>query len=491
MFKKVLSLTLCAIMLFSISIPAFASDTAPAQINYKITNPYKDVTAYLGNPDRHYKTNLHTHSTVSDGRITMPEMVKEYYAQNFDILAMSEHGVIGKNWNEQPTHYFLMRICTFFNALSDKQDYFKRQYDILSNEEFKAITEGTYGFDETGKFTINSTEAFSEVSNRRYGRGLNCMTTGIELSAASALQSHLNGYFCDWGECYASLFTNEGNYEFFVKNVEKAGGVTVINHPGHYLNSKHVPENAKDKNQLFYFSDIFNRYESCLGIEVFNNNDNEAKGNRLFWDELLKYVIPYGKRNVYGFSNSDAHNYNQVDTEFMDFILPEYSMDNMRKAMENGEFFATGRKAKNANELGDPFVASGPVPQVTSITVDEENDIITITAKNAKRIEWIADGNLIENSVESCDNGELKSIMKLRDHSNKISTYVRFQIYGDGGYCFSNPFICDDGNMSRFIIEDTRSAAEKLADSADRIFTRNIIGALIKLLEWAIENKLA
>lgn len=489
--KKTVALLLCACLFLSLALPAAAAadaaNTAGA-VSYKITNPYAEVTDLLGNGENHYKTNLHTHSTVSDGRVTMPEMVTEHYAQNYDILAMAEHGVIGKPWNEAPTHYWLMRVCTFFNALSDGKDYYKRQYDTLTDAEYKGITEGTYGFDENQQFTLTPQGNFAETSNRTYGRGMHCVTSGIELSAASVMQSHLCGYFCEWGGGISGMLTHEGDYEYFVKNVDAAGGVTVINHPGHYLNCKRIPENAKDPDQLFYFADIFNRYDSCLGIETFNNSDNESRNNRLFWDELLQYVIPYGKRNVFGFSNSDTHDLNRVDTEFMDYILPAYSEANLRTAMENGAFFATGRLAKTDAELVDGFKAQGPVPQVTSLTVDDVNDIITVTAANAARIEWVANGNVIETAVSQNEKGETVSTIKLREHSEAITCYVRFQIFGAGGYCYSNPFICDDGDMARFIIEDTRSAADIAADKADRLFTQNIFGALIKIIEWSVEN---
>lgn len=491
MYKKVISAILCTAMALSCVIPAFSvsPEETPATVSYTITNPYSTVTDLLGDPGNHYKTNLHTHSTVSDASVTMPEMVKEYYAQNFDILAMTEHGVIGKKWNEEPDHYYLMRICTIFNALSDGEDYYKRQWDKLTDEEYEQITGGTYGFDADKNYTFKSTEKFAEESKRAYGRGLNCVTTGIELSAASVLQSHLNGFFCDWGGGISGMLTHEGDYEYFVKNVEKAGGVTFINHPGHILNCGSIKENAKDENQLFYFSDIFNRYESCLGIETFNNRDTESSNNRIFWDELLQYVIPYGKRNVFGFSNSDAHELYRVDTEFMDFILPSYSEKNLRTAMENGAFFATGRLANNPDELNG-IKAEGPVPRVIALECDDENDIITVTAENAERIDWIANGDMIENSVTQNDDGTITSVMKLRDHSDKITCYVRFRIFGKGGHCCSNPFICDDGDMQRFIIKDNRPASQVLADKADRLFTQGLVGSVVKVIKWAIEKKM-
>ena len=80
---------------------------------FKITNPYQSVTEFIGIPDNHYKTNLHTHSTYSDANNTMTEMVEAFYDNDFDILAFAEHGIVAKHWDEEPTKiplfYFQLR----------------------------------------------------------------------------------------------------------------------------------------------------------------------------------------------------------------------------------------------------------------------------------------------------------------------------------------------------------------------------------------------
>lgn len=39
-----------------------------------------------------YKANLHTHSTVSDGRYTPQEMIRFYSGKEYDVLALTDHG---------------------------------------------------------------------------------------------------------------------------------------------------------------------------------------------------------------------------------------------------------------------------------------------------------------------------------------------------------------------------------------------------------------
>ena len=436
--KKILSLILSVILCAGAVIPAFAADS----VDYKISNPYEAVADLLGNPENHYKTNLHTHSTISDATEDYATMIKGYYENNFDILGFADHGVIGKNWNERPTQLPLYLY----------QYIAGRKVTKLTDDEFKAITGGTY--------------AFSAESGRTQGRGLQCVPTAIELNMVTMTKSHVNGYFCDWGEGDIGF---ENGHEYAVKHVDKAGGISVINHPGDWLGSATHPEKARDIKNVRYFGEIFNKYDSCLGMEILNRVDSVTSSDRILWDNVLQYVIPRGERTVWGFGNSDAHKLSDIDTSYMDFILPEYSLENVKTTMERGSFFVVGRRARK--EMPDDFVGEGPLPQVTGITVDDENDIITISAKNADKVQWIANEKILVETTEKAADGSIVSTIKLREHSDDITCYVRFQLIGAGGICFSQPFTCDDGNMARFIIEDTRTDTQKFFDKLAHILS--------------------
>ena len=52
-FRKALSLGLCAVMAAGAAVPAFAADT----VDYKISNPYESVAELLPNSKNHYRTN--------------------------------------------------------------------------------------------------------------------------------------------------------------------------------------------------------------------------------------------------------------------------------------------------------------------------------------------------------------------------------------------------------------------------------------------------
>ena len=77
---------------------------------YKIKNPYKNVMPLISGENYHYKTNLHTHSTYSDANNSMADMIFGFYDNDFDILAFAEHGILGKEWNVEPSIIPLFRF---------------------------------------------------------------------------------------------------------------------------------------------------------------------------------------------------------------------------------------------------------------------------------------------------------------------------------------------------------------------------------------------
>ncbi len=392
-------------------------------VSYKISNPYESVTELIVNNSNHYKTNLHTHSTYSDANNTMTEMVEGFYDKDFDILAFAEHGILGKEWDKEPS---IIPLFLFQNLWHGKRCH-------PTTQQYHAILDGTY---KTAK------------NSRTKQRGLMCVPGAIEANMFTLVKNHVNGYFTD--DACEGICGKENDYETPIMKIEKSGGISHINHPTDWLMAYKDPDCAKVPENVEFFADLFRRYLSCVGMEVLNMYDRPNRSDRILWDELLKKLIPEGKRTVWGFANSDAHRVCEIDTAFMDFILPEYSHENLRTAMENGTFFSIARYAKN--ELGEDFVGKGPYPVVTKLLVDDDADTITITGINCKVIEWVADGEIIKReTIEG--NGEITSTITLAEHADKISCYVRAQLKGDGGICLTQPFICDDGNMARFAAE--------------------------------------
>ncbi len=422
-----------------------------ANVSYRITNPYQSVSELIEKPDNHYKTNLHTHSTYSDANNTMTEMIEGFYDNDFDILAFAEHGIVGKEWDKEPTIIPLF----FFQLLW----HGKRHHP--STEMYKAVLNGSY---KTAK------------GGRTKRRGLQCVPDAIETNMFTLMKNHVNGYFTN---VYEGKYGKENDFEIPLRLIEESGGISHINHPSDWLGAYKDPDCARVPENVAYFADLLRRYKSCMGIEVLNMYDGPNRSDRILWDGLLRTLIPEG-RNVWGFGNSDAHRVREIDTAFMDFILPDYSLSNLRNAMENGHFFAIARYAKN--ELGETFAGKGAYPVVTKIEVDDEADSITVSGKNCKAIEWIADGEIIESVTAEAD-GEMTSTINLREHADKISCYVRCQLKGEGGICMTQPFVCDDGNMERFILEPKAPRILTAAEKRRENFNNTRLGVIVNKIK--------
>ncbi|HBL41142.1 MAG TPA: hypothetical protein DDY98_06075, partial [Ruminococcaceae bacterium] len=123
----------CVILSVLFILP-FSVLGASASSSYTIVSPYADVVWSGQGAWGAYKGNLHTHSFVSDAEVDFRDMILEYYNQDYDFLAMTDHAVTGKAWNEKqtalPLYYYQNIIGNWTHNLTD--------------EEFNQVTSGTY-----------------------------------------------------------------------------------------------------------------------------------------------------------------------------------------------------------------------------------------------------------------------------------------------------------------------------------------------------------
>ena len=429
LWQKLTATVLTLLAAVSLMMPA----TAATAMDYKITNPYETVD---WDAWEHYRTQLHAHTLYSDGEMNVTDVVEEYYAQGYDILAITDHGVVNKGWNVEPQ----MIPVIGYNKLIKSKEIFP-----MSDERYREITTGA----------------------DRNGRPMLDVKLGLEMNALTMRKNHVNGFFCGWGQNYLG---KEEDYETSIAGTEKAGGISVINHPGDFFAANRDIARVYDWNNLMVFTDsLLAHPDSCVGVEVFNCDDGPDRYDRIIWDRLLMYCIPRG-RNIFGFSNDDSHYLRHIGLTAEIMLMPELTEAALRTAMETGTFFACSKIARV--ELGEEFRGNGNYANVTRIAVDDANDVITVTAENADVIEWVADGEVIATG----------SSIDLREHADEIGTYVRFQIKNEGGMLLSQPFICDDGNMESHLIpapQDTDNPAARIIKKVIAFFRKNLLGEFL------------
>jgi aspartate/methionine/tyrosine aminotransferase len=102
--KKILAVLLTAALLFAtLTVTGFSEKQ---KINYEIENPYADVDwdAWQG-----YKTQFHCHTTASDGYQPIREAIADYYALDYDAVAITDHGTTNRGWDKVPQTIPLVR----------------------------------------------------------------------------------------------------------------------------------------------------------------------------------------------------------------------------------------------------------------------------------------------------------------------------------------------------------------------------------------------
>ena len=384
-------------------LPCFALG-AQAAGPYTIGNPYESVNWATWQA---YKTQLHVHTNGSDGEVPLDEVVEEHYSLGYDILAITDHMTLGVPWNEMPRTVPIARLVKYERT---KMAVMKP----LTGARRQEILAGTY----------------------RDNRGMLEITQGVELNGAVPSNSHLQGFFSDFGQGFIGM---DLDYETPVKRAQKAGGVTVINHVGDTSGAKSGDERFYDDNPKWVdkFARLFVDYPTLLGMDINSGTDNGTKYDKILYDKILQKVIPYG-RVPWSYTYSDAHSPGQFDRAFTVHMMPEKTPAALRKSMEDGTFFGFSRHAR-LERGDDSFVGVGDPPAVSRIEVNEASGAITVTASNFSTIVWTSNGEIVE-QVTVPGLGEYSETLSIPAFEAKIGSYVRAYLLGPGGILYIQPF---------------------------------------------------
>lgn len=429
MFKKITAIFLAVLMIMPmLGMSATPSDATAPEKNYIITDPYARVDWDSWGV---YKTQLHCHTTASDGFLKIDEFVQKHYDLNFDIVALTDHGTLNRGWNKEPELVPLMRYIK-------KERTQNAPVIPISDELYQQYLNGT---------------APSET--RTHKNGMLDIPLGIELNMATPFADcHLTGYYCEYGQGLAGVF---GDYETPSKGVMEAGGISMLSHVGEYVYTDKDSENyvgqPVDDYYATKFARLFMDYKgSSLGMGINSATDAHTRCDRILYDQILQKTIPNG---VVPWANTfaDSHNERSINDAYTMSLMPELSVEGFRTCLEKGEFFSishysNGVELNGMKEMPD-FVEKevedsksyllDNTPMVTRVTVDNENDTITIEGTDFNEITWVSNCNVILRE-SNITNGSAT----LDLHSELLNVpylYVRFYITGENGICYSQPFV--------------------------------------------------
>ncbi len=434
---KVISVILAVIMASSVGMVSFAAEEKTVK-NYIIDNPYQGIDWDTWGD---YKTQLHAHTNASDGYLTIEEFVQIHYALDYDIVALTDHGTINNGWNIAPETVPIMR-------------YIKKERTGMS--EIVPLTEDAYqsylnGTQENRTYTTEG----GDTLTRTHTNGMLDVPKGIELNMATPIADcHLTGYFSDYGQGLAGVF---GDYETPSAGVKEAGGISFLSHVGEYVytdkdSADHVGQAVDD-----YYANKFARLfidnqGSSLGMGINSATDAHTRCDRILYDQVLQKTIPNGVV-PWGNTFSDSHGETSANDAYVMSWMPSLTLEDFRTCMEKGQFFSVSHYS-NGYELNGMQEIPGFIenkvydeklywldntPQVTRVSVDEENDTITVEGVNADTITWVSNGNVLKR--ESLIDGKATLDLHSDFGENEPYLYVRFYITGENGICYSNPLV--------------------------------------------------
>ena len=434
--KKSLCLILVVIFAVTTAFPAFAADN---EKNYIIDNPYDDVDWDAWDD---YKTQLHCHTNASDGFLPIEQFCDMHYALDYEIVALTDHGTLNRGWNVVPDIVPLMRVI--------KKERTNNNTPIIpiTDEAYQGYLNGTNP-DRTYTSTAGDT------LTRTTTNGMLDVPLGNEQNMATPFADcHLTSYWAEYGNGYAGVF---GDYETPCREVAKLGGITFLSHVGEYVypdkdSADHVGQKI-DEYYVNKFARIFlDNPENSLGMGINSATDAHTRCDRILYDQILQKTIPNGVV-PWGNTFADSHNETSLNDAYTMSWMPELTLDAFRKCLEKGQFFSVSHYS-NGVELNGMEEMPGFVeqdvydtkaywldntPQVKRITVDEENDTITVEGINANIITWVSDCNVIMRT-ELVD-GKATLDLHGDDLLADPNLYVRFYLSGDNGICYANPMV--------------------------------------------------
>ena len=397
-----------------------------------ISNPYADVDwAAYGQ----YKAANHMHSTYSDGSNTRQDTLKDMYAKDFDIVAMTDHDVLTTAWDSDPNP-----ASGNWNNIGTAN---------LDSADLAAINAGTYSDPSPGTY----------AGSRANSNGMISMGGSNEVSSFDETFNgvgsnfnghHLNSFFA--GYSIDSVPAGQRTMANILAKIEELGGISHLNHPGRYTGGQNNAARSSDPAIVGKYVDLFMAYRSCVGIEIINKWDGESVNDRILWDNILMKTMPQG-RPVWGFTNDDAHSLSANGHAWNVMLMPELTQAATKTAMETGAFYGVSRidRHHNVNSGGTPgapaqtttaaaqysggadnamalgFLAQGALPSISGVTVS--GNTIAITGADYDFISWIADGVVVATG----------NAIDVSEYAG-INSYVRAELVGKTGVAYTQPF---------------------------------------------------
>jgi len=241
---------------------------------------------YLLPPVKQYfKTNLHTHSTVDDGKLSVEELKEEYKSRGYSVVAFTDH-----------------ETCFSHQELNDEGFLALTGYEMLTNQWDIPISHAkTYHFN----FIAREPDNRWQIYHPKY-----------RPSAAR----HADKIVCDGFE---ERFYGVEQMNDIIARANEKGFLVTYNHPVWSL---------QDRTDYIGLKGLW-------GVEVFNG-ECYMLGHDDNMSQVYQEMLKEGKR-VFPLAVDDTHRTRSIGMGWIMVGAEELSYPAVIKALEKGDFYAS------------------------------------------------------------------------------------------------------------------------------------------------------
>ena len=196
----------------------------------------------------------------------------------------------------------------------------------------------------------------------------------------------------------------------------------------------HPNRSTTDKD---YWYNLFYKYDIVYGMEVFNAGQAKKNYSEDVWDYILTRSMP--ERPIWGTASDDAHSNGAIATGWQVMLLSDEDMNavGLLNCLKNGNSFISTICINPDTDDDIMYDANiGDIPYFTSVKVNEEKNVVTVTAENYVRLEWVTANGLVVGTEPTLD----------LNKTYGIENYVRCRIYGTGGMSHTQPIGISNGS---------------------------------------------
>ena len=324
-----------------------------------------------------YKTALHCHSTVSDGKLTPAELKAEFKKKGYSAVAFTDHELIVPHPELEDEDF--LPITSYEIATNEKGKYWPHTKTYHLNVYFR-----------DKNTTLSKTLCTAKVANKEH---MQSMITD-EMRAIGTKDREYSKEFIQW----------------LIDTAKEEGAIVSYNHPVWSLQDK------DDYSGIKGFFGVEWHNSSCIRIGM---PDSITP---------IDTLVREGERKCYPIASDDCHQRCEVGNGWVQVKAPSLTYDNIFDALERGDFYSSA-----GPEIKELYIEDGSLHVKTSeaVKVVMFNDSRRVPYKNAPEGETFTEAVFpLADYFEHCAHSAEGRVCYIRiDVVDKNGKYARSRCY--------------------------------------------------------------